>query len=295
MARQPNKIEVQDVNDDSIDQHAVATALVALREQSAQATALAEQIGYDGSLSVGALEDGIRFYQRRSVEALLEVGKRLLLLREITPNGEFDQRIEGLGFSRRSAYRFMQAAGKTAKSAKLALLSTQVKSTSAFLELVTHDDDADIERLTELDDIERMSASQVRAALRESRAEHEATQAVMSKKQARIDQLERAQERIARMPADEELQKLQQEATTHLLAAQGSIRGQLRAALVALHNHEEDNSAFMAGMVGQLMSDLVTLQGEFNLPESGGDGRREWQRWAEAQEAASAVVQSAAA
>ena len=289
MARQPKKSEVQDINDESIDQPAVASALAALREQGAQAAALAEQIGYDGSLTVGALEDGIRFYQRRSVEALLEVGKRLLLLKEITPRGEFMERVELLGFSDRTANRFMQAAAKVSKSANLATLSMQVKSASAFLELVTHDDDADLERLAELDDIERMSASQVRAALRESRAEHQATQAVMAKKQARIDQLERAQERIAKLPPDEELEKLQQEATTHLLAAQGAIRGQLRAALIALHNHQEDNSTFMAGMVGQLMADLTVLRDEFNLPALAAEGGQpEWQRWAAAQGAGAA-------
>lgn len=288
MARPPKNIEVQDVNDESIDQQAVAGAMVALREQDAQVNTLAEQMGYEGSLTVGALEDGIRFYQRRSVEALLEVGKRLLLLRELTPIGEFDERLELLGFSRRSAYRFMQAAGKTAQSAKLALLSTQIKSQQAFLELVTHDDDTDIERLAEMDDIDRMSASQVRAALRESRAEHDATKAVMSKKQARIDQLERAQERIAKLQPDEELEKLQQEATTHLLAAQGAIRGQLRAALIALQNHQEDNSTFMAGMVGQLMADLTLLRDEFNLPSLADGAQPEWQRWATAQGAGAA-------
>lgn len=79
----------------------------------------------------------------------LETGKRLLVLRELFPKGnsqigknaEFEMRVEFLGFSKSTAYRFMQAATKTAKSANLALLSTQVKSASAFLELVTHDDD----------------------------------------------------------------------------------------------------------------------------------------------------------
>ncbi len=270
MARQPNKIEVHDLDDDSIDQPAVATALAALREQGAQAAALAEQIGYDGGLTVGALEDGIRFYQRRSVEALLEVGKRLLLLREITPVGEFDGRTEMLGFSRRSAYRFMQAASKTAKSAKLALLSNQVKSTSAFLELVTHDDDADLDRLAELDDIERMSASQVRAALRESRAEHEATQTVMAKKQARIDQLERGQALIARLPPDEQLARLKKEAAAIAADAEGAILGGLRQALIALGNHGDErgqHGVFMAGLVGQVQAQLAALRLEFDLPD----------------------------
>lgn len=146
---------------------AQATELV-LHDQAQQQglLALSVQLGYDGPLSVGALEDGIRFYQRRTVEALLETGKRLLLLKELAPHGEFTQRAELLGFSERTAQRFMQAAAKTAKSANLAVLSTQVKSASAFLELVTHDDD-DLKKLSELDEVDRMSASQLRAAVRE--------------------------------------------------------------------------------------------------------------------------------
>lgn len=42
---------------------------------------LATQLSYDGDLSVGALEDGIRLYQRRTIEDLFELGKRLLLLK----------------------------------------------------------------------------------------------------------------------------------------------------------------------------------------------------------------------
>ena len=175
-----------------------ALALVNTKVNAA-AQALAEELGYDGALSVGTLEDEIRFYQRRTVEACLELGKRLLLLREMTAHGNscqigtnqdatrgnssqigtnqgFDKRVEQLGFSRSTAYRFMQAAAKTAKSANLAVLSTQVKSASAFLELVTHDSDEDIERVAKLDDIDRMSASQLRAALRESREDAKASE-----------------------------------------------------------------------------------------------------------------------
>jgi hypothetical protein len=56
-------------------------------------------MGYEGTLTVGALEDEIRFYQRRTVEAILETGKRLNVLKELTPHGEFQKRVEMLGFS----------------------------------------------------------------------------------------------------------------------------------------------------------------------------------------------------
>lgn len=144
-----------------------AGARNALAVVEANASALAQELGYQGALTVGTLEDEIRFYQRRTVEAILETGKRLLLLKEMTPHGEFTQRVEMLGFHKLTAQRFMQTALKTAKSVNLTLLSTQVKNASAFLELVTHDDDV-LENLQDIDDIDRLSASQLRERLHQA-------------------------------------------------------------------------------------------------------------------------------
>ena len=160
-------------------------------EASANAKSMAIQMGYEGSLTVGALEDGIRFYQRRTVEAILETGKRLLVLKEMTPHGEFQQRVEMLGFTDRTARRFMQAAAKTAKSANLAVLSTQVKNGSAFLELVTHDDDT-LESIAEMDDVDRMSASELRAAVRQSEADKKFLAEKRDKEMQRADKAEKA-------------------------------------------------------------------------------------------------------
>lgn len=70
----------------SLSESANAMALMN-QERNAAAQAIALQLGYEGSLAVGALEDEIRFYQRRTVESLLELGKRLLVLKELTPHG----------------------------------------------------------------------------------------------------------------------------------------------------------------------------------------------------------------
>lgn len=260
-------------------------------EANEQAMAVAKQIGYSGSVTVGALEDEIRFYQRRTVEAVLETGKRLLVLKELTPHGEFTQRVEMLGFSGPTARRFMQAATKTAKSLKLSDLSTQVKSASAFLELVTHDDDV-LENLAEMDDIDRLSASELRTRLREAKAEKEANDKLLENKNKQIDKLEREKQRIAQMPANEALVALRQEATSHLSATQGMVRGNLRSALEALSGAPDDEgkTLFMAGMVGQLMADLVALRDEFNLPDVTGDGRPDWQQWADSQPAGTATA-----
>lgn len=182
-----------------IEQAQDANALV-LMETSANAKAMAAQMGYEGPLTVGALEDEIRFYQRRTVEAILETGKRLLVLRELTGHGnssqigtneDFSTRVELLGFSRRSAYRFMQAAAKISTRANLALLSTQVKNVSAFLELVTHDDDA-LESLKDMDDIDRMSASQLRSTLRQAKEDNKFLAEKRDKESQRADKAEKA-------------------------------------------------------------------------------------------------------
>lgn len=151
----------------------VTVVEVADQNLNAAAQAVAVQVGYVGTMTVGALEDEIRFYQKRTVEAILETGKRLLVLRELIPKGnsqngkdDFLSRVELLGFSKSTAYRFMQAAAKTAKSAILADLSKQTKNGLAFLELVTHDDDV-LEDLSHLDNIDRMSASELRARVRQ--------------------------------------------------------------------------------------------------------------------------------
>ncbi len=270
---------------------ALATLQSAATEQEAQLHQLAHSLGYQGSLTVGGLEDEIRFYQRRSVEALLECGKRLLLLREMTPHGDFMERVDALGFSDRTANRFMQAAAKTAKSANLANLSAQVKNASAFLELVTHDDDADLERLAELDDIDRMSASQLRAALREIKEEAKAKDQLLEDKNKRIDKLHAAQQRIQSAPPDEVLADLRREATAITTETEGMVLGRLRAALEALQSHGREHAdsasahhAFMVGLVDQVQRQLDGLRDMFCLPVRVA-ATAEWQQWADAQDA----------
>ena len=189
-----------------------ASARNALTVVEANAAALARQLGYEGALTVGTLEDEIRFYQRRTVEAILETGKRLLLLKEMTPHGEFAQRVEMLGFGYRTAARFMQAAAKTAKSAKLAVLQYEIKNASAFLELVTHDDDV-LENLQEMDDIDRLSASQLRERLRQSEQDVKFAQEKRQKAEERADKAEKklAGKRPVVVPLDERITPFQLE------------------------------------------------------------------------------------
>lgn len=245
-------------------------------EANEQAMTIAKQVGYSGAVTVGALEDEIRFYQRRTVEAVLETGKRLLVLKELTPHGEFTQRVEMLGFSDRTARRFMQAALKTAKSANLAALGNQVKSASAFLELVTHDDDV-LENLAEMDDIDRLSASELRTRLREAKAEKEASDKLLENKNKQIDKLEREKQRIAQMAPDEALADLKTAATRIANDAVGAIKGGVRQALIQLRElpHGASQTAFAAGLLGEMQAEINALREEFGLPDIASAAERE--------------------
>ena len=251
-------------------------------EANDQAVAIAKQIGYSGAVTVGALEDEIRFYQRRTVEAILECGKRLRLLKKMTAHGEFEQRVGMLGFSDRTARRFMQAAQKVSKSANLAVLSTQVKSASAFLELVTHDDDA-LESLKDMDDIDRMSASELRDTLRQAKQDHKYATEQQTKERDRAEKAEKALKAdgpkappplsVRLEEISEDIDKVQKAAADALLQISGQIKSidqwwmdemvktpgfepgdavPMPTELVALAQKLHDNAERIAAAVGSL-------------------------------------------
>ena len=99
-------------------------------------------------------------------------------------------------------------------------------------------------------------------------AEKDAVEEVLTAKNASMDKLRAQLKRINKLPPDEALANLQREATAMMNDALGAVRGGMRQALIALKNHgDDDHSLFMAGLVGQVQSDLAALCEEFNLPD----------------------------
>jgi hypothetical protein len=280
MSRKPHDPIEPDALPGAVPGHAITlTEEAAVRQDESaameNAMTVASQVGYDGSLTLGAIEDEIRFFQRRTVEAILETGKRLLVMRELTPHGEFEKRVELLGFSTRTAQRFMQAASKTAKSAILADLSKQVKNGSAFLELITHDDDS-LKSLAEMDEIDRMGPSELRAALKEARETTEARDTVIKNKQARLDQIEeenfKLKRRVETTTPDEAVLEIRKEADRIALVAEHEVSANLRKAFDALAEMGGQHSEFMLGLITQIELACDVLRGDFGLLKAGPDG-----------------------
>ena len=169
---------------------------VEIQNHTKAVAGLATQLGYEGALTVGALEDEIRFFQQRTVEAVMELGKRLLILKEITPHGEFNKRVEMLNFTPRMAQKFMSAVLKFSKTNSSSLLQKAGNQTK-LLELVTLDDD-EIEIIEQggsigevsLDTIETMSVRELKDELRRVKADKEATDLLLQKKDQKINELD---------------------------------------------------------------------------------------------------------
>ncbi|MDR1995133.1 hypothetical protein [Azonexus sp.] len=134
---------------------------------------------------------------RRSVEACLEVGRGLRVLKEACEHGQFVARLDVLGLDRSVAVRFMQAATKFSNVASTHHLTDAIGSQTKLFEMLVLDDEQ-IEELEltgqtgelTLDDVATMSVKELRAALRELRCDLDAKDAVLDKTQQKLTGLQ---------------------------------------------------------------------------------------------------------
>lgn len=256
------------------------------QSQLAVATArLANSLGYEGNLTIGTLEDEIRFYQQRTAEACVEMGKRLLILKEMCPHGEFAQRLEVLGFQPRTAQKFMQAVLKISNANTSTLLS-KVGTQSKLLELVTLDDDQ-LEELSEggsvgditLDDIEMMSVRELKKAIKDARSDTAAKDELLNNKNKKIDELD-AQLSLRKQPDQKhELEKqLEAHISSELAQSVTSILtaiSQFNASILTLREQAESDVPHLSAKIDSDVSyaygriaELATADGiDINLAE----------------------------
>lgn len=261
-------IDVGAVQKDFQTSHELALANA---QHESAVRAMAERVGYQlEATDPDLIQRDVATYMRRSVEACMELGRGLCVLKTACGHGNFVARLGVLQLDVDLARRLMQAAVKFSNNAAPRLLKA-ANSQSKLLELLVLDDEQieEFELLGEsgeldLDDVATMSQKELRAKLREARQEKIAVEKVSAAKQKQIDKLQL----VHAAPPDQQFDELMKRAASITRDAMGAIRGGVRAALIAIKNHgTDDNSVVMAGLVGQLQADLNALRDEFNLPD----------------------------
>lgn len=280
--------DIVDVEDES---ESASNGLAVMREQVRELAvrnveaeqhvrAVALQVGYflpADCTDPDLIQRDISANMRRSVEACLEVGRGLTVLKAACEHGQFMARLDVLGLNDRVARNFMSATRKFSNRSSTSVLTAAGSQTKLFELLILDDDQVEELELTgqtgelTLDDVAAMSVKELRAKLRELRHELKATEEISAEKTQRIETLQREAKRIAAAPPDQVLADLQAEATRMANDVRGGIIGALRQALIALDLQEARPTVFMAGLVGQLEDDLRALRAEFALPEVSAD------------------------
>lgn len=257
-------------------------------EQETRVRAVAVQLGYQlpaDCTSPDLIQRDIAANMRRSVEACLEVGRGLQVLRVACEHGGFMNRLDALGIDDSVARRFMQAAAKFSALPSSSALSKAIGSQSKLIEMLVLDD-GELQELEltgqtgelSLDDVATMSVKELRKALRETREDKAAQGRVLADKNARIDELAT---KLAKQPLvqvlapDEEAKQLRQEVIGIAFEAEANISGKLRQAFATMAAHTEetgtDHRNFQTGLVNQLEGLLADIRAEFQLPDSTGD------------------------
>lgn len=297
MARKPTRTTVVEALDTHIDTEQLSAELGALTALGKQTAMVAEQLGYALQYNRERVVQEARFFMAQSAEAMLEAGKRLIILKENEPHGAFIDIVETqLGLAKRTAQLMMQASVRylqnpalASKAQTLALLGK-----SKLFELMVLLDD-DIEELAEggtiaglkLDDIERMTSRELKAALREERAEHKATNEVLGDTTQKYTRLKTKQARITPPTQDDIGAQLRSESSRYALEAEGFIRGSLRDGFMQLQTHAQENNAnhdeYMAGILAQLGRCIMEVRGELGIKQvANGNPLPEWMQGADA-------------
>jgi hypothetical protein len=244
------------------------TANVASEHSQQVMTAYGEGLPYDRSRVVHEA----RFYMATSAEAMLEAGKRLVILKEHEPHGEFETIVrEQIGLPERTAQRMMQSAIKylsptlQSKAPALAVLGK-----TKLFELMTEDDDS-LAELAEggtiagmnLDEIDRMSSRELRQALRKARDQQQDQERVISDKDKKINEQSKLINRIKRMPVDEDIKQMRSEISAIQNDIEQQIRTNMHNALDMLEAFGESQHEFIKSQIKMLDDAVKFLRSAF--------------------------------
>lgn len=283
-AKQTTTIEHDQVSADQQQEH--STALTPASEHSQEIMdAYGDGLAYNRARVV----DETRFYMAQSAETMLEAGKRLIILKEHEPHGEFIDIVENqLGMAARTAQQIMQAAVKYC-SPKLdsKRQAFAVLGKTKLFELMVEDDD-DLSELADggsvagmsLDEIERMTVRELKKALREARENEEAKDRVMEKNRAKIDELQTKSERLKKETPDEVLTQVRTEASQVCNETEATLRVTVGNALEVVEQYgeelDQDQTGWLSHQLDLLDEALLSIREKLGIERSLDNGEPVW-------------------
>ena len=232
---------------------------------------------------------------RQTVEGMFELGRVLIVLKEHMTWEKFADVCGAFGMSVRAAQQLTQATRRFATpQMQKAQSKLMVLGKYKLLELLVEEDETiteladggEVNGMT-LDDVDRMTVRELRAALRESRETAEAKDKIITDKNKKVDELAEklAKKQTGKEPKPEDVGS---ELTMRLASITVGIRSDINTRLAALfeemqahglahgYNHEPQ----MVGSLNQLIMDLEGVRDRYALPQEvpDDDETPEWMR-----------------
>ncbi|EMR0516406.1 hypothetical protein RY963_004498 [Stenotrophomonas maltophilia] len=224
-------------------------------------------------------ENAIRSELRRGCEAFLRAGRYLIVARECAAHGEWDGMLERLGIEGFQARRMMEASKRVAALPNRATshdLIAAAKSGSKIIELLSLPEEQFAELAEKgatdglsLDDVESMTVRELRAAIREARADADAKDQRINKLSDDLNKAEektaKAQRKWKKATPDEQSQELLTQlelaaSQVRLAIASGSEEAGFSGAVITLMQHAEQHDLNVdeqvAGIIASLINDL---------------------------------------
>lgn len=271
-------IEEANINTEQLQADHENAALVVLQKQEAL-----EKIGYDFPYERERVVGEAQFYMSQSAEAMLEAGRRLIVIKECEPYGEFIGIIEErLGLNSRTARRMMAAATKYLLNPALESKRTSMSVLGAtkLFDLMVEDDE-DLIELVEggtlagatLDDIERMTTRELREHLREAREDIAAKNDLMDKKNQTIDtlqtKLQAKEKQIQLTPKEVAFKDAKAELVKHFNELGDFMAFTMRPAIEALIEIDEVQAIEeIATHLSHMELILRGLRNQYNVPDA---------------------------
>ncbi|ELW8264223.1 DUF3102 domain-containing protein [Salmonella enterica] len=274
MARKPTTLQTIDPIDGAVPDN----LSVELNEVSQHRIAIMEQFGEGLPYERTRVIHEAKFYMDQSTKAMLEAGKRLLILKENEPYGDFQTITrDELNLEPRIAQKMAQAA--------LKFLSPQLEANaktfshlgrSKLYELMLEDDE-ELAELAEggtvagmtLDDIDRMSVRELRKALRESKEDLSASRKLNAEKSQEINELKET--KFKTIDPDLAIQKwIREFGEEHEKFLRTFI-----ATVPFFFQHLEDDynnrgvshMGLMAGFLHDIEREIASVRAQFDIPE----------------------------